>query len=158
MSVTVACWRIAADTPDYEAHELTGKGAEKDGGRWNRKGIPIVYASQSIALACLESMVHLNVNGLPLNRYLVKILVPIVAWNKRTVFDPKSHVGWDAEPAGKVSIDWGSLWVDSATTLIAEVPSVIIPEEHNWLINPRHPDAGAITSTKLRKWAFDARL
>lgn len=159
MSVAITCWRIAADTADYEAHELSGKGAEKDGGRWNRKGTPVAYVSLSIALACLESVVHLNAGGgLPLNRYLVKILVPIAAYRKRTVFDLKTHVGWDAEPAGKVSMDWGSDWVNGVTTLIADVPSVIVPEERNLLINPRHPDAGTIRAVKMRKWSFDARL
>jgi RES domain-containing protein len=54
LSDEVVLWRIAADTPAYEAHDLSGKGAELSGGRWNRKGTPVVYASVSRALACLE--------------------------------------------------------------------------------------------------------
>ena len=70
-------WRIAADTPTYEADDLSGKGAELSGGRWNRKGTPLIYASVSRALACLETVVHLTQTPLPLNRYLVEIRVPI---------------------------------------------------------------------------------
>src|SRR5713101_8129256 len=70
VSAEITVWRIAADTPDYEAHDLSGKGAEKTGGRWNRKGTAMVYASASRALACLETIVHLGSGDpLPLNRY-----------------------------------------------------------------------------------------
>lgn len=155
----VLLWRVGTDTPDYEAHDLTGKGAEITGGRWNRAGTPLVYTSTSRALACLETIVHLAAaKPLPLNRYLVEIAVPAAAWDGRIVVDPTAYVGWDAEPAGKVSLDWGTTWAAGQSALLAEVPSVIVPEESNVLINPRHPDAGAVTTVKLRKWTYDARL
>jgi RES domain-containing protein len=152
-------WRIAPDTPDYEAHDLSGKGAEKTGGRWNHKGTAMVYASAYRSLACLETVVHLSGGTpLPLNRYLVQLLIPITAWNARGAFKPGDHVGWDAEPAGKVSIDWGTAWAKAKVTLVAEVPSVIVPEEANILLNPEHHDAGKVKSTKVRKWTYDFRL
>ena len=152
-------WRIGTDTPDYEAHDLSGKGAEVTGGRWNRPGIPVVYTSISRALACLETVVHLDgADPLPLNRYLVRISLPESAWAARTVFDANTHVGWDAEPAGKVSLDWGTDWLQRSDTLLAEVPSVIVPEEVNILINPRHVDARPVKATKVRKWLYDLRL
>ncbi len=158
MSAHITVWRIATDTPDYEAHDLSGKGAEKTGGRWNRKGTPMVYASATRALACLETVVHLGSGDpLPLNRYLVAVTIPVGLWDVRAVFDPATHVGWDAEPAGKVSLDWGSSWVAGRTTLVAEVPSVVVPEELNVLINPNHP-MHRVVSTKVRKWTYDARL
>lgn len=58
MSVHIPVWRIGADTPDYEAHDMSGKGAERTGGRWNRLGTPMLYAASSRALACLESVVN----------------------------------------------------------------------------------------------------
>lgn len=79
MSVHIPVWRIGADTPDYEAHDMSGKGAERTGGRWNRLGTPMLYAASSRALACLESVVHVQAGALPLNRYLVELLVPIAA-------------------------------------------------------------------------------
>jgi RES domain-containing protein len=152
-------WRIATDTPDYGADDLTGKGAEKTGGRWNRKGTPLIYASASIALACLETLVHLAGGApLPLNRYLVRTPVSPAAWRKRTVFDLSTHVGWDAEPPGLVSIDWGTEWARSGASLLAEVPSVIVPEESNILINPAYTGAGRLKVSKLRKWSYDLRL
>lgn len=159
MSVQIEVWRIATDTADYEAHDLSGKGAEITGGRWNRKGTPVVYASPSRALACLETVVHLGGgNPLPLNRYLVQILIPISSWNTRTVFKAADHVGWDAQPAGKMSLDWGTAWASGKTTLIATVPSIIVPEELNILINPLHPDASKLKATKVRKWTYDSRI
>jgi RES domain-containing protein len=154
----VSLWRIAADTPSYTADDLSGAGAKKSGGRWNRRGTAAVYASESRALACLETFVHLRASGLPLNRYLVAIHVPVDAWRNRHVFDTARHVGWDAEPPGAVSIEWGDAWARGGATLVAEVPSVIVPEESNVLINPRHADASAVTARKIRKWLYDARV
>ena len=159
MSVTVAVWRIGTDTPDYEAHDLSGKGAEKTGGRWNRKGTPMIYTSVTRSLACLETVVHLSSgDALPLNRYLVQIEIPVALWASRAVLDPLIYVGWDAEPASKVSMDWGTTWIHGTTTLLAEVPSVIVPEERNILINPTHPDLAKFTAVKTRKWTYDQRL
>lgn len=159
MNQRIEIWRIATDTPDYEADDLSGKGAEKSGGRWNRKGTPLVYASASRALACLETVVHLaGGEPLPLNRYLVRIRVPRELWSARSIFAPASHVGWDALPAGKVSLDWGSSWAAAGKAVLAEVPSVIVPEESNLLINPRLADAAKLESKKVRKWTYDPRV
>lgn len=152
-------WRIGVDTPDYDADDVTGKGAEVTGGRWNRQGTALVYASPSRALACLETVVHLGSGDpLPLNRYLVSIAIPDDAWTARQVFDPVSSIGWDAQPAGRVSLDWGTGWAQRGTTLVAEVPSVIVPEEFNILINPRHRDVAGVRAAKVRRWTYDARL
>jgi RES domain-containing protein len=151
-------WRIGTDTLDYMADDASGKGAETTGGRWNHKGTAMLYTSASAALACLETLVHLNAGGLPLNRYLVQIRVPGTMWTKRTVFNKNAHIGRDAIPAGKVSIAWGTSWAKSLASLCAVVPSVIVPDENNVLINPRHADATKLTITKVGKWTYDARL
>ena len=158
MSVEVTLWRIGADTPGYEAHDKTGKGAETSGGRWNRVGMPMLYTSTSRALACLETVVHLAGKALPLNRYLVKVTVLTTAWEAAIVVDPAKLVGWDAEPVGKASLDWGTNWAGAKSTLLARVPSIIVPEESNVLINPAHPDAKLVRSAKVRRWVYDGRL
>lgn len=159
MSGPILFWRIGTDTPRYLADDLTGEGAKLTGGRWNRKRTPLVYASTSRALTCLETMVHLGgAHPLPLNRYLVEITIPEAAWRKRAVFVAAEHVGWDAEPAGKVSLDWGTAWANEGASLLAEVPSVIVPEEFNVLINPLHPDSPSVAARKIRRWTYDARL
>jgi RES domain-containing protein len=156
--VPLSLWRIAAEAPAYGADDLTGEGARLTGGRWNRIGTPMLYASTSRALACLETIVHLGAGGLPLNRYLVEIVVPDLLWTRRTVFDASRCVGWDAVPEGRTSLDWGASWQASAATLLAEVPSIVVPEEFNVLINPAHPDVAQISAAKVRRWTFDARL
>jgi RES domain-containing protein len=151
-------WRIGTDTLDYMADDASGKGAEITGGRWNHKGNAMLYTSASAALACLETLVHLNAGGLPLNRYLVQIRVPGSIWAKRIVFDKSINIGWDAIPAGRASITWGTAWAKSLASLCAVVPSVIVPDENNVLINPRHADAIKLTIVKVGKWTYDARL
>lgn len=153
------CWWVGTDAPDYQADDLGGEGARQSGGRWNRRGTPVVYASSTRALACLETVVHLaSGDPLPLNRYLVEISIPSDLWKARTIFDPAAGVGWDAEPAGQASLDWGTAWARKLTTAVAEVPSVIVPEELNYLINPGAPGAERVTAEKKRKWTYDARL
>lgn len=154
--MTVTVWRIATDTKAYEADDLTGAGAKLTGGRWNEPGEAVVYASESRALACLETVVHLNAGGLPLNRYLVAIAIPKPIWDKAHHASPP--VGWDAAPAGRTSIRFGSAWLGSAASAVLRVPSVIVPEEANILINPLHPDSSAIAATKIRRWLYDPRL
>lgn len=128
------------------------------GGRWNAKGSPMVYCATNISLAVLETIVHFNAAGLPLNRFLVRIDVPDEVWSRAVLLKPHDHVGWDAEPAGKTSIDWGAAWLASRASALAFVPSVITPEECNCLINPCHADVAQLKASKLRRWIYDARI
>jgi RES domain-containing protein len=157
LSVTV--WRIATDSKTYEADDLSGAGAKTTGGRWNTEGDPVVYASETQALACLETVVHLNAGGLPFNRYLVAITVPAAIWaNARTETPGSLPVGWDANPSGRASIQFGSAWIRTMACALLRVPSVIVPDEYNVLINPLQPDSKTITAVKRRRWLYDPRL
>jgi RES domain-containing protein len=157
--VSFTVWRIATDTRSYEADDLSGTGAKNTGGRWNEPGDPLVYTSETRALACLETMVHLNAGGLPLNRYLVSVTIPAGIWAKaRTETSGSLPVGWDADPSGRASVQFGTTWIRSVASALLRVPSVIVPEEYNVLINPLHPDSKAIITVKIRKWLYDPRL
>lgn len=152
-------WRIASDTADYEADELRGTGGERTGGRWNQVGQRVIYASTAIALACLETVVHLNARGLPLNRFLVAIEVPEEIQARRSISDVRSlAVGWSAIPEGHVSKAHRSAWIRSASSSLLLVPPLIVREEWNALINPVHPDAARIKASKRRPWFYDGRL
>lgn len=155
--MTKSLWRIAAVTLAYNADDLSGAGAKKTGGRWNSIGTPVIYCSQSIAMAVLETVVHLRSGGLPLNRYLVRIDVPDDLWTAREILQPP-RAGWDAQPHGLPSVKAGDTWKKSKASALLSVPSVIIPEECNVLINPDHPDAPLITATMIRKWEYDPRF
>ena len=157
--MTASLWRIATDAREYEADDLSGKGAEKSGGRWNRPGLPVVYCASSISLACLETFVHLNASGLPLNRTLVRIDVPDEIWaNRDQLAEQDLRIGWNAVPESKVSLDIGDAWLKAGSNAILQVPSVVVPEEAVLLVNPRHPRAGEIKATKVRPWIYDGRM
>lgn len=157
--MSTSFWRIGAEAPKYTADDSSGKGAEDTGGRWNKVSVPMVYSSSSRALACLETVVHLNAGGLPLNRYLVEIIIPNDLVKSAETADERTvGVGWDALPEGKVSIEFGSKWAQEKRTAVLFVPSVIVPEEQNALINPKHPGASKIQFRKLRKCLYDPRF
>lgn len=154
----VVVYRIATESASYPAHDLTGEGPRRSGGRWNRVGCAVVYASTTRALAALETLVHLNSGTLPLNRYLVEITVPVDVWRTRVVFDPHEGVAWSAVPPGPTSLSWGDQWLEARRSAVAVVPSVVVPEEHNVLLNPAHPDARRVQACVVRQWTYDSRL
>ncbi|HEX4765518.1 MAG TPA: RES family NAD+ phosphorylase [Lichenihabitans sp.] len=152
-------WRIAADTATYQADDLSGGGAKATGGRWNEKDYAVLYTSTTRALACLETLVHLNASGLPLNRYLVEFTIPDPVWAAAQRESQESlPVGWDAEPASVTGIQFGTDWIINSSSALLVLPSVVVPEEFNVLINPAHSDVGRITCRKVRKWLYDPRL
>jgi RES domain-containing protein len=155
--MTVAVWRIAVEAPAYAANDLRGTGAKMTGGRWNTKGTPLVYCATNIALVTLETVHYLRTGGLPYNRYLVRIDVPDAVWNARQILAPLPG-GWDAIPAGLASRTAGDAWIRSGTSALFLVPSVIVPDEYNVLVNPFHPDAGALAATTIRRWLYDPRF
>ena len=158
--MTVSLWRIASDTPDWMAEDLSGKGAAARGARWNHAREHVAYASTSVALAAWETRVHLGRGGLalPLNRYLVRIDVPEDVWAARVLVATPPPIGWDAIPEGMVSRPLGSAWLAAVTSALWVVPSVVIAEEDNVLINPAHADSARIVATKLRRFIYDPRV
>ena len=158
-------FRIASETPDYTADDLSGRGAAKTGGRWNSVGSPVVYCATSRALAYLETLAHLLPAlkpGIPppKNRCMIEIGVPNSVWAKRHVArkDPNFPGGWNVHPAGMASVEYGTAWLAAKTSALLVLPSVIVPQEENVLLNPLHPDAKPIRATNAGYWEFDHRL
>ncbi len=157
--MSVALWRIALASRSIVPTDLSGRGAERTGGRWNSIGRPVVYMSTSIALACLETVVHFNASGLRLNRELLRIDVPDEVWAARQTLPSQSlPAGWNAVPAGPASASIGDAWLAGLATALRVVPSAIVPEEFNVLLNPAHRDASRIKAIALRPWTYDGRL
>lgn len=149
-------WRIAAETRQYPATDLSGKGAALSPGRWNSEAEAVVYSASTIALAVLETAAHINDAGLPLDRYLVEIDVPAAVWRARITFAAqKLPPQWDAIPAGMASAAIGSAWLADQKSALLLVPSVIVPEECAALINPAHPQAASITARAVRKFEYN---
>lgn len=154
--MTVVVWRIATEAPAYSADDMTGTGAKLTGGRWNSLNVAMVYSSENIALATFETLSHIRAGGLPFNRYLVRIEIPDDVWAMRTIATPPG--GWDTIPSGRASRIYGDAWMVARTSALLIVPSVIIPDENNILINPEHVDTARLTATTLKKWYYDPRF
>jgi RES domain-containing protein len=152
-------WRIAKHTAEYRADDLSGGGAKLTGGRWNSKGKALMYASTTIALATLETLAHLGDNIAIRNAFLIRLHVPAAVWNRREYITPDDlEPTWVAEPPGSTTIDFGDGWIRSLSAALLMVPSVIVPEEFNVLINPVHPDARKIRAAVVRQYVYDPRF
>lgn len=149
-------WRIAAETRQYKADDLSGAGAAKSPGRWNDERQPVVYAAPTIALAVLETAAHVDDAGLPLNRYLVRIEVPDAVWDAREALDVALlEPTWSAIPAGRASVGIGSRWLASLRSPILMVPSVVVPEEQAALLNPAHPSNKSLEASVVRQFEYN---
>jgi RES domain-containing protein len=155
--LTAVLWRIAVEAPAYAANDLSGMGAKITGGRWNSIGTPMLYCSANIALAILETLSFIRTGSLPFNRYLVRIDVPRPVWNMREVLSPLP-AAWDAIPSGLTSRKAGDRWIAGCRSPLLAVPSVIVPDEFNVLINPLHPAIARVVATTVKRWVYDPRF
>lgn len=158
--MTVSLWRIASDTPDWSAEDLAGKGAAHKGARWNAAGEHVTYTSTSVSLAAWETRAHLGPLGtkLPFNRILVRIDVPDDVWAARETAPLPLPVGWNVVPEGRVSRALGSAWLAKGSSALLCVPSVIINEEMNVLLNPAHADTARLVTHRERRFIYDQRV
>jgi RES domain-containing protein len=130
-----------------------------DPGRWNKAGESVLYTATSPALATLETAAHVDVAGLPLNKFLVQIAVPNEVWDRREVLQvSKLGPAWKAVPSGLVSETAGSHWLRSQRCALLLVPSVIVPEEWCVLVNPTHPDARSLHPDVVRPMEYERAL
>ena len=149
-------WRIAAETRSYRADDLSGQGAAKFPGRWNDTGQTILYTAPTIAMAVLETASHIDDAGLPLNRFLVEVTIPLSVWKARIVLDTAQlPVAWSAIPSGQASVRIGAKWLQDQRSAILIVPSVVVPEEQVSLINPQHAGMAKITARAIRPFEFN---
>lgn len=157
--MTQTVFRIGTVTETYSADDRTGMGAFTTGGRWNQKGTHLLYCADSRSLCCLETLVHIEDDPLPMNRFVVEYEIPDDIWDARQVL---THVtapgGWDALPRGIVSMEFGTKWANAMGEAVLVVPSIIVPEESNILLNPLHPDMKRISAKIIRRWTYDFRL
>jgi RES domain-containing protein len=152
----VTLWRIATETREYKANDLSGMGAAKKPGRWNDDHEPVIYAAQTISLAVLETAARFDDAGLPQNRFIVEISVRASLWKRRkSLKEENLDPAWAAIPAGRASVEIGSSWLRSAESALLLVPSVVVKEEYGVLINPRHADAKSITAKTGRSFEYN---
>lgn len=149
----VTGWRIVPERRAESA--FTGEGARFFGGRWNSPGIPVVYGSEHKSLAALEILVHLNPHN-PIHYLAFKFTFP-EALTETLPFNSLPH-GWREEPPSPSTQLFGDQWAKSLRSAVLAVPSVIIPEEQNYVLNPAHPDFRKIKISEGERFSFDPRL
>ncbi|MEX2513456.1 MAG: RES family NAD+ phosphorylase [Cyclobacteriaceae bacterium] len=143
----------------YLKTTLTGIGASMTKGyRWNSLNTKLIYTAESRALATLEISVHLDLSeDLPTDRYYVEIDIPDTLTIQEVKIEDLPD-NWNSKPPTLTTQTIGDDFVFENEAAILKVPSSIVPQEYNYLINPNHPDAKkikVITKTPIR---FDPRL
>lgn len=136
---------------------LDGIGASKWGGRWNSPGMQMVYCSGSRALACLELLVHNNSNNLPHNLVMLTISIPDLAKIKAIDLQ-RLPDGWDKPDNTHATQDEGDLWLMKHESLVLQVPSAVIVQEANFLLNPYHAQISGVKVLELVDFRLDERL
>lgn len=133
---------------------LSGEGARFYGGRWNPPGRPVVYASESRALAVLEVFVHLTLEARAMRFLLYEITLPGRARVKR-----HGEAFASRRPRPPTSRqEAGRAWLDDGTALALVVPSVIVPQEVNYVLNVRHTQSAQLRVVGPEPFSFDERL
>lgn len=137
--------------------DLSGAGARLFGGRWNQKGVSLLYTSESRSLATVEYLVHLSMGILPRDLSLAEFEVPDTERIER--MDPSVlPEGWNRFPApGKLS-EIGTAWAQKGETLGLRVPSSVVKAEWNILLNPNHARFSEVRLVSVEEYVFDQRL
>lgn len=146
-------WRICREG----RQALDGEGSRLHGGRWNSERVSVVYTSSTLALSALEYLVHVDIEDVPDDLVAMAIEVPDDAGEEIVVVDdlpPDWNQVLDHPACARI----GDQWVAEGTVLLLRVPSSVVPEESNLLINPGHSRAGDVVMVSIRPFTFDSRL
>ena len=133
------------------ADGLSGEGARRFGGRWNPPGTAVVYAAESRALAVLEMFVHLTLEARALRFSLLTLELPARA---------KLHLDTATRPPRSLatSQEAARAWLDDGDALALVVPSAIVPQEKNYVLNTTHAQFAAVRVANAEPFSFDERL
>ena len=150
----IVAWRLIK--AKRQATAFDGEGARQAGGRWNHQGTAVVYVSGSLALAALEAFVHLMraASVIPHVTFRVEIPENIVTELQQKDL-PRN---WRSEPPPDITKQIGTDWVAAAASAVLRIPSVIVPVEHNFVLNPVHPDFKKLNISKPEPFSFDPRM
>ena len=148
-------WRIARAARGA----LDGRGARLNGGRWNSEGKAVVYSSATLSLAALEYLVHVEPLLAPSDLLAIEIELPEGAGVGARVEPTQFPTGdWRAYPAPEWQSELGDMWIEDGTFLWLAVPSAVVPQEYNVLVNPLHARMADVRVASTRAFSFDKRL
>jgi RES domain-containing protein len=148
-------WRICREI--HAAAPFSGEGARRFGGRWNSRGVPMVYCSSSLALAAIEYFIHLEPGQAPDDLVSISATLP-EGEPARTMLPADLPETWWTEDASRRTRELGDEWIHSASSLAVRVPSVPIRSEWNVLVNPIHPRISELKVDSAEAFVFDARM
>jgi RES domain-containing protein len=146
-------WRICREP--YAA--FSGEGARRFGGRWNSRGVPVVYASTSLALAAIELFVHLEPGQAPNDLVYLSATLP-EGEPARTLQSADLPPAWWTDNALDATRKLGDAWIAARSSLALLAPSVPIRAEWNVLVNPLHPYMSKLQIDPPQPFVFDARM
>ncbi len=125
--------------------------------RWNTADRFVIYTASSRALACLENVVHRTGRGLQADFRTICIDIPDTL-PIETIALESLPADWDDYEQYTYCQQLGDAWLISRKSAILQVPSAIVPAEHNYLLNPQHPDFAFIQISQVEPFRFDSRI
>ncbi len=139
--------------------DLTGEGAKLYGGRWNFKGTPVLYTSDSTALATLETLVHSSLDLMPEDRSIMTLELPD-SFETSVIAPEDLPSKWWINPAPPELANIGQKWSEQSLSVALIVPSSLTPtgEGRNYILNPQHSDFQNIEIVGISRYDFDQRL
>ena len=137
--------------------DMSGRGAELYGGRWNHRGVPVLYTSESRSLATVEYLVHVPPAYAPSDLRIATVRIPddLEPEETRAADLPRN---WRRFPPPSQLADLGTSWARACGSLLLRVPSAAIDREYNVLINPLHRDMSRVRVVEIEAHTFDERL
>lgn len=147
-------WRISHAR--YADRLFDGEGAKQFGGRFNPPGVKAVYLAGSLSLAMLELLVQVSDRRMLEDRVACRIRFPRKLLDVVDMADLPPD--WDHRPPGRSSQEFGGRWLSQGGRPLLRLPSVIVPGEYNYLLNPGHKQVGAIEFGPVRPLRMDQRL
>lgn len=155
--MTLSAWRIARSSRSTSISDMfSGNGAAVNGGRWNSIGKQMVYAADSRALAALEVVVHLDNTALLGSYNICEVLIQDVLCEEASIAELPND--WSELTHSAATQAWGDAWLDQGSTPAVKVPSVIVPDEWNFLLNPRHDKFPDIEFGEITPFQLDSRI
>ncbi|WP_207514253.1 RES family NAD+ phosphorylase [Longitalea luteola] len=132
------------------AHDLTGMGAKLNGGRWNHEGIPCIYLAESRALSLLEYAAHTGIDKIPPTLSFTTLEVPDDSVHELSADELPAN--WFQRPHSTESRDMGSALLTKNDSLLLKIPSVIIEQEYNFILNISHPLFNSVKITEVERY------
>jgi len=148
-------WRLLKKTRRADA--FSGEGARLYGGRWNHHGTPMVYLADCLALAALESFVHLVSADKQIPHFAFRVEIPAPLKIEQFALE-QLPANWREFPTPDQCKDLGTKWMADNRSVALALPSVLVPNQFNILLNPGHPDFSRVRIEEWGDFSFDPRM